>query len=220
MYLSRLILNPRSHQVRNELADPYELHRTVCKAFPESSFKDNEPSGILFRVDLHPRTYIPTLLVQSRQKPGWGFLTVDRKNYLLGENDLPLSVENPAIKEVNLQLREGQVLAFRLRANPTKRLAESAKRIGLLREEDQHDWLKRKLELAGATLVSVNILTRQVVHGKLFTEPQKEKRIPFLSVQFDGVLQVKNPDDLVKTICSGVGTSKGFGFGLLSLARA
>ncbi len=236
MYLSRLILNPRSRQVRNELADPYELHRTICKAFPDANFKDNEPSGILFRVDLHPRTYIPTLLVQSRQKPDWGFLfgmqelapaNLDSKlsdsklkNYLLEENDLPLGIENPAVKEISLQLREGQVLAFRLRANPTKRIKENAKRVGLVQEEDQHKWLKRKLEFAGAALVSVNILNDQFVHGKLFIEQEKEKRINLLSVQFDGLLQVKNPDELVKTIHSGFGSAKGLGFGLLSLARA
>jgi CRISPR system Cascade subunit CasE len=220
MYLSRLILNPRSRQVRNELADPYELHRTINKAFPDANFKDNEPSGILFRVDLHPRTHIPTLLVQSRQKPAWDVLLAEKKNYLLEENDLPLGVENPAVKEMSLQLREGQVLAFRLRANPTKRIKENEKRVGLIREEDQHHWLKRKLEFAGAALVSVNILNDQFVHGKLFIEQEKEKRISLLSVQFDGLLQVKNPEELVKTIYSGFGSAKGLGFGLLSLARA
>ena len=49
MYLSRLILNPRSRQVRNELADPYEMHRTVCKAFPDANYRDNESSGIFSR---------------------------------------------------------------------------------------------------------------------------------------------------------------------------
>ena len=219
MYLSRLILNPRSRQVRNELADLYEMHRTICQAFPDANFKDNEPSGILFRVDLHPRTYIPTLLVQSRQKPDWGFLFVETKGYLLGENDLPLSIENPAVKEINLQLYEGQTLAFRLRANPTKRVKETAKRIGLIREEDQQSWLQRKLESAGAALVSVNVLNNQFVHGKLFMEKNREKRISLLSVQFDGVLQVKIPEELVKTIYSGFGSAKGLGFGLLSLAR-
>jgi CRISPR system Cascade subunit CasE len=207
MYLSRLILNPRSRQVRNELADPYEMHRTVCKALPDANHKDNESSGILFRVDLHPRTRIPTLLVQSRQEPDWSFLMVDRKGYLLGENELLLDVENPAIKEMNLQLHDGQLLAFRLRANPTKRVKESARRIGLLREKEQHAWIRRKLETAGATLVSVNILNEQFTRGKLFIEKEKERRMNFLSVQFDGVLQVENPEELVKTIYSGFGSA-------------
>lgn len=223
MYLSRLILNPRSRQVRNELADPYEMHRTVSRAFPNGEFgkerSEENTTNILFRVDMHPRTRIPTLLVQSRQKPDWSFLLAERRDYLLGENELPLDVENPAVKEMNLQLREGQVLAFRLRANPTKRLKENAKRIGLLREDDQHAWIQRKLEIAGAGLVSVNIINEQFTRGKLFKEKEKALRLNFLSVQFDGVLQVQDPNNLVNSIFTGFGSAKGLGFGLLSLAR-
>jgi len=224
MYLSRLILNPRSRQVRNELADPYEMHRTVCKALPDAGYRDNEPSGTLFRVDLHPRTRIPTLLVQSRQQPIWNFLSAERKDYLLGENELPLDVENPAIKELNLQLHEGQMLAFRLRANPTVKKDREGKkqgrRMGLIHEDDQHKWLVRKLEIAGAALINVNIVNEQFTRGKLFKEKEKASRLNFLSVQFDGILQVKDKDKLTSNIFTGFGSAKGLGFGLLSLARA
>jgi CRISPR system Cascade subunit CasE len=226
MYLSRLILNPRSRQVQRELADPYEMHRTICRAFPDANFEENEPSGILFRVDLPPKTRIPTLLVQSRQKPEWDFLLADRKNYLLGQNDLPLDVDNPSVKELGLQLRAGQVLVFRLRANPTlkktiiKEDGEKHKlRLGIINEADQHKWLERKLESAGAALISVNTVNEQFTRGKLFIEKEDEKRMRFLSVQFDGVLQVKDPAQLSKTIYAGFGCAKGLGFGLLSLAR-
>jgi CRISPR system Cascade subunit CasE len=224
MYLSRLILNPRSRQVRNELADPYEMHRTICKAFPNANYAANESSGILFRVDLHPRTRISTLLVQSRQKPDWSYLLPEKKDYLLAENELLLDVENPAIKEMNLQLREGQVLAFRLRANPTIKIdredKKQGRRVGLLREEDQHKWLVRKLESAGAILVSVNIVNEQFTRGKLFIEKEMASRLNFLSVQFDGVLQVKDANNFMNSIFTGFGSAKGLGFGLLSLARA
>lgn len=224
MYLSRLILNPRSRQVRNELADPYELHRTVCAAFPNANYKDNEPSGILFRVDVHPRTRIPTLLVQSRQQPDWSFLLADGKDYLLGENDLPLDVENPAMKELNLQLHEGQILSFRLRANPTVKKDREGKkqgrRLGLIHEEDQEKWLRRKLESAGAALVAVNIVNEQFTRGKIRAEKDKQKRMNFLSVQFDGVLQVQDSQKLLHSVSLGFGSAKGLGFGLLSLARA
>ncbi|SRR6266540_1210487 len=230
MYLSRLILNPRSRQARNELADPYEMHRTVCNAFPDGIFKaernEENVRPILFRVDLHPRTRIPTLLVQSRQKPDWSFLQI-HKDYLLGENELPLDVENPAIKEMNLRLSEGHVLVFRLRANPTFKKTEVKEngekhksRLGILKEENQRKWLEDKLKSAGAALVSVNIVNEQFTHGKLFIEKEKKKRLNFLSVQFDGVLQVKDSNNLVNTIFTGFGSAKGLGFGLLSLARA
>lgn len=224
MYLSRLILNPRSRQVQHELADPYELHRTVCKAFPNANYKDNESSGILFRVDLHPRTRIPTLLVQSRQHPSWDFLSAEKKDYLLGANDLPLDLENPSFKEMDLKLIDGQVLAFRLRANPTVKKDREGKaqgrRVGLIHEVDQQKWLERKLESAGAALVNVNIVNEQFTHGKLFIEKEKEKRMKFISVQFDGTLKVNDKDKFIQTIFAGFGSAKGLGFGLLSLARA
>ncbi len=34
MYLSRLILNPRSRAVRRDLADCHSMHRTVMSGFP------------------------------------------------------------------------------------------------------------------------------------------------------------------------------------------
>ena len=46
MYLSRLILNPRSRQVRSELADLYEMHRTVMQSFA-GRLEDDEL--VLFR---------------------------------------------------------------------------------------------------------------------------------------------------------------------------
>lgn len=222
MYISRLILNPRSRQVQRELADPYEMHRTICHAFPDERFNDHQPSGILFRVDLQPGTQVPTLLVQSLVAPDWSFLLAERRDYLLGEADLPLGVENPAWKEMSLKLSEGQALAFRLRANPTVKKDREGKkqgrRVGLVHEADQQEWLKRKIEAAGALLVSVNISDGQLLRGKLFIEKEDEKRMRFLSVQFDGLLKVKDPNRLLETVQTGVGSAKGFGFGLLSLA--
>lgn len=225
MYLSRLILNPRSRQVQRELADPYEMHRTICRAFPNANFKENESSGILFRVDIHPKTGVPTLLVQSQQPPDWSFLLADRKNYLLDEADLPLGVENPAWKEVNLQLQPGQVLMFRLRANPTKRLGKSAgeakgKRAGILDEEKQIEWLKRKLEAAGGRLISAHVTGKAKLYGKLFAEKDDARRMRFVSAQFEGILQVKDPDLFANHLAAGIGSGKGLGFGLLSIAPA
>jgi CRISPR system Cascade subunit CasE len=41
-----------------------------------------------------------------------------------------------------------------------------------------------------------------------------------MSVQFDGILRVSDPDKLHAAIENGIGSGKGFGFGLLSLAPA
>lgn len=220
MYLSRLILNPRSRQVRSEIANPYEMHRTVMKAFAGRLAEDER---VLFRLDLHPRTGIPTLLVQSLHEPEWSFLNATDKDYLLSPDELPLDIENPAVKPVQLALRAGQVLSFRLRANPTvKKDRENKKqgrRVGLAREADQLAWLDRKMEAAGARLVSASIAGDTQVGGKLFRE-HEQHTLHFLSVQFDGVLQVLDPVCFLDAIQAGIGSGKGLGFGLLSLARA
>mgnify|MGYP002136949035 FL=1 len=33
MFLSKLILNPKSREARRDLANPYDLHRTLARAF-------------------------------------------------------------------------------------------------------------------------------------------------------------------------------------------
>jgi len=42
--------------------------------------------------------------------------------------------------------------------------------------------------------------------------------LQLLSVQFDGLLRILDQDMTRKTVENGIGSAKGFGFGLLSLA--
>ena len=218
MYLSRLILNPRSRQVQRELADPYQMHRTILSAFPETLPVDER---VLFRVDQHPRTAQITLLVQSLHPPDWSSLARPGKAYLHSSEHSLDGLPNPDVKLVQLALRLGQTLAFRLRANPTiKRNREGKKqgrRVGLYREEDQLQWLERKLESAGAKLISARISDETRLNGKLHRDGKRHD-MTFLSVQFDGFLRVEIPDNLVEAVENGIGSGKGLGFGLLSLA--
>jgi len=226
MYLSRLILNPRSRQVCREVADAYELHRTISKAFSSEVFhldrKTPSAPGILFRLEIHPYTGEPTLLVQSRIKPDWSYMSEPGKNYLIPSDELPSEVENPAVKFVDLEFQYGQYLQFRLKANPTvKKDRENKKqgrRIGLYREDEQIKWLTRKMRSAGCELVSVRVSNKERVKGKLFLEKEDEKQLRFLAAQFDGVILVQDPAPLLLALSVGIGSGKGLGFGLLSLA--
>mgnify|MGYP000548422036 CR=1 FL=1 len=220
MFLSRLILNPRSRQVRAEIANLYEMHRTVLHAFAGPG---SDPGRVLFRLDIHPRTSVPTLLVQSPYAPDWSFLLAPGKDYLLPDDALPLGVENPAVKPLELRLRAGQTLAFRLRANPTVKKDraghEQGRRAGLLDEKAQLDWLKRKIEAAGGALLSASAVQQAFVTGSLFRGNRRHE-LKFLAVQFDGVLAVQDPQRLTEAVAAGIGSAKGLGFGLLSLAPA
>ncbi|MCP4420346.1 MAG: type I-E CRISPR-associated protein Cas6/Cse3/CasE [Chloroflexi bacterium] len=207
IYLSQLLLNPRSRMVQRETNNPYEMHRTICKAFPDSIFKKNEPSGILFRLDIHPRTGAITVLVQSTIEPDWQPLTqVGQGQYLLLQ---------PACKAVDLQLPADRPLAFRLTANPTvKKKREGKKhsnRVPLVREENQMAWLNCKSGQHGFQVLRVDI-----------THPRKQtsrkKSITLFTVQFNGHLQITDAEEFTKALQTGIGPAKAFGCGLLSLA--
>ena len=50
MFLSRLLLNPMSREVRRDLANAYELHRTLMQAYPHER-DSSGPAELLFRVE-------------------------------------------------------------------------------------------------------------------------------------------------------------------------
>lgn len=212
MYLSRLVLNPHSRQVQSELARPYEMHRTLLRAFPDDLAQGAE--RVLFRVDTHPRSGIPTVLAQSWLEPDWSCLPAT--GYLAAVE----TGDNPAVKPVALTLHAGQLLAFRLRANPTQRLSRSlprgmdkSKRVGLYKADEQLAWLARKGTQHGFRVVQAAISGQERID-----DPRQGLKL--LSVQFDGLLQVTDPQALTAAVATGIGSGKAFGFGLLSLAPA
>lgn len=215
MYLSRLILNPHSRRVQREVADPYQMHRSLMRAFPDGLRQGEE--RILFRLEADPRSGALTLLVQSHLPPDWSWLaTPGAAAYLL-----PAATPNPAVKSFDLHLAAGQVLAFRLRANPTarRRLPDgSQKRVGLCHEDEQIAWLHRKAAQSGFAVLSARTGGQTTAAGHLERDGKKHD-LSLLSVQFDGLLQVTNPERLYDAVAQGIGSGKGLGFGLLSLAR-
>ncbi len=213
MYLSRLILNPRNRRVQREVAHPYQMHRSLMRAFPDELKKGDE--RVLFRLE-PGRNGALTLLVQSWTLPDWSFLAEPgARDYLL-----PVGEPNPAVKSFDLDLAPGQVLAFRLRANPTAKRAfdDKKRRVGIYDEEEQFAWLKRKGELGGFRIVSASTGGQEDV-GDTLKRDQETHKVKLAAVQFDGLLQVTDVERLRQAVRQGVGSGKGFGFGLLSLAK-
>jgi CRISPR system Cascade subunit CasE len=213
MYLSRLILNPRNRRVQREVADPYQMHKSLMRAFPDDLKEGDE--RILYRLE-PGRNGALTLLVQSWTLPDWSWLAEPEvRGYLL-----PVGEPNPAIKEFDLSLSKGQTLAFRLRANPTARrtFEDKKRRVGIYDEQEQIEWLKRKGELGGFRLVSARTGGQEDMGGKIKRDGDTHK-LKLAAVQFDGLLQVTDAERLRQTVRQGIGSGKGFGFGLLSLAR-
>ena len=211
MYLSRLILNPRSRRARTDIANPYEMHRTVMRAFPDEA--DGGPGRVLFRLDSGATSSALFLLVQSDKPPDWSFLSSpDAGGYLLEIGDP--EHYNPDSKRIDLfSLAAPQRLfRFRLRANPT--VKRNGRRRAILKEEEQAAWLHRKASDAGFSLTGLRITPENAVTARR----NGSARLTFNSALFDGILRVTDTHAFKSALAAGIGPAKGFGFGLLSLA--
>ena len=209
VFLSRLALDPRSRRVRSELQSPYELHRTLSCAFarretsPEDEKRALAAARVLFRVDGMDEWNRAIVLVQSRTEPVWDGLTA-----------LPDYFAEPAaVREFAVAIPQRARFAFRLRANPT--VKRDGKRRGLYREEEQLAWLQRKGLENGFRLESAT----SVCEARMLRSRRGDSIVEHLAVRFDGVLVVEDAALISEAIAAGVGAAKGFGFGLLSLAR-
>jgi len=243
MYLSCLLIdvgkNPdRPRPGRLWLRNLYHVHQRLCMAFPSAPkvaddggflkpFKPGDleeqvhvarasDAGFLFRVDpqLGGRAVI---LVQSAVKPAWEYAFRNAGHFL---------AEPPKVKALDLSFRIAQRLRFHLRANPTERRVfgeplpgqkPSGKRIGVHGEEMQRAWLDRKAAENGFRILSC------VVTDRGFQTSRRSPGSPpirHLCVDFDGILEVTEPELFLDAFQSGIGSAKGFGFGLLSVARA
>lgn len=233
MFLSKLVLNLRNATARRDLGSPYEMHRTILSAGFDGVSKA-DLGRVLFRVDPDATGRTPpVLLIQSAREPAWANLP---SAYAL----------NADTKPFDPQFRAGQRLRFRLRANPTKRVAVknavlgkslSGKRVGLFREAEQIRWLLRDVrgksrgfKVPGKWVPATDPETEEPIELPNFRvdaipEGRSFNGKPgtggwFLAVRFEGVLEVTDPAAFRNTITSGIGSAKGYGFGLLSVAPA
>lgn len=219
LFLSRLWLNPRSREVHRDLSDCQALHQRLLSAYPAAaSGMPRAEFGLLYRVDFDGTTGRPIVLVQSRTRPDWSCLSL---GYLAGQ---AVRV-NPDLKSIDRAyegIHEGAILRFRLRANPTKRVSASGKRVELSREEDQIAWLHRKGREAGFEVTGIRIQ-----RGDALGPKQRGHRVAgdcprltFSAVVFDGLLEVTERTAFLGALRAGIGSGKAYGFGLLSVALA
>lgn len=205
MYLSCLQVNPFDRRTQRLLRDPYHTHAAVMRGFPNGG-----KGRVLFRVE-NPREHnrpVIQILVQSQISPDWTELAKD-----LGPN---LEVH---FKKLALAFTSGQRLRFRLRANPI--VKRDGKRQGLVSDEHQIKWLVRKAEAGGFRVEPASVQTIDEGMWKAVKQgDQQSHLLQIHTVLFEGCLNILQPEIFLKTLADGIGPAKGFGCGLLSLARA
>jgi CRISPR system Cascade subunit CasE len=210
MYLSKLSLDPKNAQVQSELANRYELHRTLTAQFPEKKRKD---IGLLYRIELQDqyRFHPITLLIQTQLEPDWN-----------GLYDRGLLIESSQVKAFTPNFSNSEKFYFRLLGNPTARrrqLDGSQKRVGLYDRDEQQDWILRKAQYGGFKVLSLQLTDFGLIESSKKKNNQTFK-IKHLAVKYEGLLQIIDPDKFTKTFIKGIGSAKAFGFGLLSLAKS
>jgi CRISPR system Cascade subunit CasE len=114
---------------------------------------------------------------------------------------------------------------FDIRANPTKKIPKDDENGGrtkngmrktLTKLDDQIAWFNRKAKASGFSVLN---------DPPLFVEPAQDYRFikkqikggPGLhvGVRFQGVLEVTDREEFKKAFVQGIGSAKGFGFGML-----
>lgn len=221
MYLSRIEPRPDADPVLvgAKLATIYGLHQLVWSWFSESSHQQRD---FLYRQEGSGRTAkIYTLSSRPPRDPS--------------------GLWSAEIKPFKPVLRQGDRLAFTLRANAVKRAIQgegagrrhdvvmAAKREtspgGLpafdadIVQEQGTAWLNRKLNRIGATIADSEVRVDGYQQHRL-TKPREGSPVRFSSLDFSGYLKVTDPEGFLEGISAGIGPAKSFGFGLMMLRRA
>jgi len=192
--------------------NPYDIHRLLWRIFPGKSREarrtnEEDRKGFLFRIERNQPGYPVRVLIQSNQRP--------------------VPVGNIALigsREFNPSPANGQRLAFLLTANPIKTITDeqleskpdkrSEKcRVPLLKEEEQLEWLSRKLD-GVADIESSAVLPHAPLYFRKGNRGGK-----LLPVTFEGVLTVRDGIALSKHLANGIGPAKAFGCGLMLVRR-
>lgn len=221
MFLHRIHLNPRSRSVRRDIADPYQMHASLCRAFlpPEQPCP---PGAVLWR--LEPETNVagqPRVLVQSRLAPDWS--RVASPDWLAEEADAGIDLAQKLSLDT---LAPGRRFRFRLRANPC--VTRGGKRLGLMKLAEQERWLQRKGIQHGfalPTMAAFNFVQPErvrpdvrITHEQMLTGRQHSGNVvQVYSVLYEGRLIVTDPARFKEALVAGIGHGKVMGLGLLSI---
>jgi len=173
------------------LTDGYAWHQAIWQAFPGRA---DDARDFLFRAD----------------RRGEGFRV------------LLLSMHPPAdtgvfvwqTKEVSVSFLAHDSYRFQLRANPTFRRAEDGRRLAIYDEARLRAWLARKADAAG---FAIDADTLEVGAPTDETCKKEGHKVKHVAVDFAGVLRVTDRPRFTTSFNTGIGSAKGFGFGLLML---
>ncbi|MDO4791381.1 MAG: type I-E CRISPR-associated protein Cas6/Cse3/CasE [Buchananella hordeovulneris] len=224
MFLSKLELDPRRRLARKFLGSPQVMHAVVAKAAGGSG--QGSPGRVLWRVD---RTHSATsLYVLSPQKPE--FSQLEEEAGAVGAVARTLDYR-PFLDK----LQNGQEWAFRLTANPARAVPQGpgtrGKVAGHVTVAQQREWLATRSQGNGFELLAIPgvepdapDMAASVMHREkpVFRRAREDGGRDIVTINrtvFEGALRISDVDALRAVLINGLGRSKAYGCGLLTLAK-
>lgn len=207
MYLSRIPLNPDNRNTALSLIRPSMLHGAIEDTLGRGDSRN------LWRIDILHNC--PYLLILSQEKPDLQSVADQ-----FGFQDNPGETRN--YESLLSQIEKGSRWQFRLTANPTYtthyKQDEKESRGQLAAHKTayhQIQWLIRQGENHGFEVSNVQTTKKQWYSFK----KKNGHHVTFLSVTFEGLLIVQDPEKVKNALVSGIGREKSYGQGLLTLMR-
>jgi CRISPR system Cascade subunit CasE len=94
-----------------------------------------------------------------------------------------------------------------------------SKRVGIYKDHEQFDWLKRKGEQSGFEILNLQFDKGEKEKVSKKKDMKVVHDLDLLQVTFTGILRVTNTEQFKKAYINGIGQGKAFGCGMLLLAR-
>ncbi|MDR0936726.1 MAG: type I-E CRISPR-associated protein Cas6/Cse3/CasE [Oscillospiraceae bacterium] len=192
MYISQILANDTIREVQRKLYSPETVHAIIAGAFETSAKK-------LYRVS------DSKILVVSDQQPS----NPEKFEQLGGV------VVTKSYNALLAGVCTGAKYRFTLKASPTKRDKSKGNRIfGHVTTEQQEEWLCGKAEANGFKLLSNRVVKRDTLDFK-----KQGNTITIALATFDGVLEVVDAVGFREALTRGIGRSKAYGAGLLTVGK-
>jgi CRISPR system Cascade subunit CasE len=220
MYLTRFEMNKARRGTRALVVSPHKLHGAVERSFPTAiagAQADGE-GRVLWRLDQH--VHVTLLYIVSPRRPDLTHLSEQA-----GWPTIPDGWETRDYQPLLDRLAAGQRWAFRLTANPVSSRrktdeSERSQRFGHVTVAQQTAWLLERTERLGFLVTKATHDEPDVAIRRRETQrfERNSHTVTLATAVFEGHLQILDPVALRCALVRGVGSGKGYGCGLLTLA--
>ncbi|TFH53170.1 type I-E CRISPR-associated protein Cas6/Cse3/CasE [Actinomyces viscosus] len=222
MFLTKIDLAPERRLARKFLGSPQVMHAVVMGATGGNG--GDGPGRVLWRVDQGTTT---ALYILSPSEPDCSQLVAEAG--VAGTEARTLDY-SPFLASLDA----GQLWAFRLAANPSYSASRGpgvrGQRYGHVTVEQQRQWLIDRTPQYGFELIPVDRVggtdgavvvayRERPVFSRRRSEGEGRDRVTINRTVYEGVLRIADPEPLRRALVAGIGRSKAYGCGLMTLAR-